>query len=161
MVIHYVGDVHQPLHSAALVDSHYPSGDRGGTAEKIPSKSGVSSLHFVWDSAVYEYTGRPSLPLTTDSWSWYTSEAQKIDETYPVAEEDIKSKQFTAWAQESLDMAEKDVYPDFVEGQDPDQAYIDHNAPLVKARINLAGSRLAALMVDIYGTGAAASSFLQ
>ena len=48
-----------------------------------------------------------------------------------------------------------------MEGEDPDQAYIDHNAPLIKARINLAGSRLAALMVDIYGTGAAAASFLQ
>ena len=64
MIVHYVGDVHQPLHSTALVDSEYPSGDRGGTSEKIPSKDGVSSLHFVWDSVVYEYTGRPNLVST-------------------------------------------------------------------------------------------------
>lgn len=61
MIVHYVGDVHQPLHSTALVDSEYPSGDRGGTSEHIPSKDGVSSLHFVWDSVLYKYTGRPSL----------------------------------------------------------------------------------------------------
>ena len=61
MIIHYVGDVHQPEHSTALVDSQYPSGDRGGTSEHIPSKDGVSSLHFVWDSVLYKYTGRPSL----------------------------------------------------------------------------------------------------
>ena len=61
MLIHYVGDVHQPLHSAALVDSEYTTGDRGGTAEKIPSVMGVNTLHFVWDSAVYEYTGKPKL----------------------------------------------------------------------------------------------------
>ena len=61
LIIHYVGDIHQPLHSVALVDSEYPSGDEGGNREKIPSVDGVSDLHFVWDSVVYEYTGRPEL----------------------------------------------------------------------------------------------------
>jgi len=61
LLVHYVGDVHQPLHTTALVDSQYPSGDQGGNAEKIPSKSGVSDLHFVWDSVLYEYTGKPVL----------------------------------------------------------------------------------------------------
>lgn len=61
LVIHYIGDIHQPLHAVALVDSKYPSGDEGGNAEKIPSYEGVSDLHFVWDSVVYEFTGRESL----------------------------------------------------------------------------------------------------
>jgi len=61
MLIHYVGDIHQPEHSTALVNSEFPSGDRGGNSEKIPSKSGVDNLHFVWDSAIYEYTGKPAL----------------------------------------------------------------------------------------------------
>jgi len=78
MIVHYVGDVHQPLHSATLVDSHYTTGDRGGTSEHIPSKDGVSSLHFVWDSVLYEYTGRVSLPLTTSAWDWYTTEVASL-----------------------------------------------------------------------------------
>jgi len=61
LIVHYVGDLHQPEHSTALVDSKYPSGDRGGNSEKIPSKDGANNLHAVWDSVVYEYTGRPSL----------------------------------------------------------------------------------------------------
>lgn len=61
MLIHYVGDIHQPEHSTALVNSEFPNGDRGGNSEKIPSKSGVDNLHFVWDSAIYEYTGKPAL----------------------------------------------------------------------------------------------------
>ena len=61
LIVHYVGDVHQPEHSTALVDHKYPSGDRGGTSEKIPSKDGVGTLHFVWDSVLYKYTGRPKL----------------------------------------------------------------------------------------------------
>ena len=61
LIVHYVGDIHQPEHSTAKVDHAYPSGDRGGTAEKIPSKDGVGSLHFVWDSVLYKYTGRVNL----------------------------------------------------------------------------------------------------
>ena len=61
MLVHYVGDLHQPEHSTALVDSKYPSGDRGGNSETIPSKGGASNLHAVWDSVLYKYTGRPTL----------------------------------------------------------------------------------------------------
>ena len=60
MIIHYVGDLHQPLHSSALVDTEFPSGDRGGNSEHLPSKDGASNLHAVWDSVLYEYTGYPN-----------------------------------------------------------------------------------------------------
>ena len=72
LVIHYVGDIHQPLHAVAEVNSEYPSGDRGGNDEKLPSKDGANNLHAVWDSVAYEYTGRPNLPLSSSDWSWYT-----------------------------------------------------------------------------------------
>ena len=45
LVIHYVGDIHQPLHAVAKVDSEYPDGDRGGNDEKIPKVDGLSNLH--------------------------------------------------------------------------------------------------------------------
>ena len=43
---------------------------------------------------------------------------------------------------------------DFVEGEDPDQAYIDENLGAIEQHMMLGGARLAALMVDIYGTSA-------
>lgn len=73
LIIHYVGDLHQPLHAVAEVDSTYPSGDKGGNAESIPSKSGANNLHAVWDSVAYEYAGTPVLPLSNTDWSWYTT----------------------------------------------------------------------------------------
>jgi len=36
LVIHYCGDIHQPLHSTARVDSNYPRGDFGGNTFYIP-----------------------------------------------------------------------------------------------------------------------------
>jgi len=162
MIVHYVGDVHQPLHSTALVDSEYPSGDRGGTSEKIPSKDGVSSLHFVWDSVLYEYTGRPNLPLNTSDWDWYTSEAARLANEYPTYSSKLDAGNFQSWADEGHQLSETIVYPDFVEGQDPDQAYIDAAMPLIEEHIMYGADRLAALMVDIYGNNSAIPTpFLQ
>jgi len=48
-----------------------------------------------------------------------------------VSSSDLKSLDFTGWAQESFDIATETVYPDFVEGQDPDQAYMDAAKPII------------------------------
>ena len=74
----------------------YPSGDRGGNSETIPSKSGVSNLHFVWDSVVYKYTGKPVLPLNSSDFSWYTTESEKLSSSYPVLSTEIKEGNFNA-----------------------------------------------------------------
>ena len=78
LIIHYLGDIHQPLHTTALVDSQYPDGDEGGNYEHIPSVDGVSSLHYVWDSVIYQYTGYPDLPLSDSDWDSITSEAERL-----------------------------------------------------------------------------------
>lgn len=73
LVIHYVGDIHQPLHAVTLINDTYPSGDRGGNDEKLPSKDSASNLHAVWDSLMYEYSSYASLPMSDSTWSWYTN----------------------------------------------------------------------------------------
>jgi len=83
--------VHQPLHSTALVDSKYPSGDRGGNNEHIPSKDGASNLHAVWDAVIYDYTGFPDLPLNDSDWDWYTSEDAKLADEYPISSDELKA----------------------------------------------------------------------
>lgn len=53
LMIHYTGDIHQPLHATSRVDKEYPAGDRGGNSVSLPSKEGAKNLHSVWDSVVY------------------------------------------------------------------------------------------------------------
>ena len=53
LLIHYVGDIHQPLHGVSRVDSEYPKGDRGGNSFHVQTKNGAKNLHAVWDSVVY------------------------------------------------------------------------------------------------------------
>jgi len=61
LIIHYAGDIHQPLHATSRVDHEFPKGDRGGNSFGLKSKDGAKNLHAVWDAIVYEFTGRPSL----------------------------------------------------------------------------------------------------
>ncbi len=56
-VIHFVGDIHQPLHCTALVSSANPNGDQGGNLFKIKilGDDGMlrdSNLHSYWDGGI-------------------------------------------------------------------------------------------------------------
>ena len=66
LVIHYTGDVHQPLHTVSAVDETYPKGDRGGNDERMPEKEGVNELHALWDSVIYDFAGYPDLVSLLD-----------------------------------------------------------------------------------------------
>ena len=55
LLIHYVGDIHQPLHCSSRVDKTYPSGDEGGNLFELPFHYEVDNLHALWDSVFYEY----------------------------------------------------------------------------------------------------------
>jgi len=78
LLIHYIGDVHQPLHVTAKVDSQYPSGDKGGNKEDVDTYDGIYNLHSVWDSVIYDYTGYPRVPLHETDWAWYTLEVETL-----------------------------------------------------------------------------------
>ena len=55
MLIHYIGDIHQPLHCTARVDKEFPQGDRGGNLFNLPNHLSIGDLHAVWDSVLYQY----------------------------------------------------------------------------------------------------------
>jgi hypothetical protein len=55
LFIHYVGDIHQPLHATSRYTAKYPEGDRGGNSFTLTSSGGVSQLHALWDSVLHEY----------------------------------------------------------------------------------------------------------
>ena len=51
LLIHILGDIHQPLHTAALFSAQFPKGDLGGNKITIDyPKSAIKNLHSYWDS---------------------------------------------------------------------------------------------------------------
>ena len=83
LVIHYVGDIHQPLHNSALVSESFPRGDGGGNGIPIENvKSGVKNLHSLYDSVLYEYTGYATLPLTDSYFGRLETAATSLSYRY-------------------------------------------------------------------------------
>jgi len=72
-LIHYVGDIHQPLHTVTRYADDHPKGDMGGNLYKLAEHDKIIELHALWDSGVYEFDdvsdfGDLALPLTSESW---------------------------------------------------------------------------------------------
>ena len=66
LILHYVGDIHQPLHATSRVNHEFPQGDRGGNSVPLPSVDGAKNLHSVWDSVVYSQTSDYNLVSLTN-----------------------------------------------------------------------------------------------
>lgn len=63
LLIHYVGDIHQPLHCSDRIDKNFPKGDLGGNLILIPGHYTAANLHAVWDSVLYQYHNKIELVM--------------------------------------------------------------------------------------------------
>jgi len=136
---HLVGDVHQPLHATSRFSADLPKGDRGGNSVVLcanPCKS-KSELHAYWDDLL----GTTKLPTTA------ITAADKLPAA-PAAAAAVADDQ--VWITESFKAAMKFVYvPPVGPGAGPytlDAAYKSQAKTEAKARIELAGVRLANLI---------------
>lgn len=126
LIIHYSGDIHQPLHATSGISTEYTKGDQGGNFEKLPDVCGAANLHAVWDSVAYNFCGFPNLvsktirfnipntfwqPLNDSDWESLTTTADKMSKDYPVDQNKIYEGQFYQWAAESFDISRDHVYP--------------------------------------------------
>jgi hypothetical protein len=130
ILIHLVGDIHQPLHVGA-------KNDKGGTDVKVMWFRADSNLHRVWDSDIID-----------DTKLSYTELGESLDKP---TEAELKAWQQASvreWATESQSY-HKQVY-DYGNGKlGYRYAYLYY--PTVKKRLLQAGIRLAGILNQIYG----------
>ena len=69
-LIHFVGDIHQPLHAAT-------NADRGGTCQRVNVEPVEENLHYAWDDAVVTVLEKQ---LETDQPK---ATARKLEALYP------------------------------------------------------------------------------
>jgi hypothetical protein len=139
-LIHMVGDVHQPLHTTSRFTKAFKTkeGDRGGNSVRIDCCG--SKLHTYWDGVV----GDSREPKDAAAAAATLSAA-------PAAEAAISDP--GAWILESFKIAKTYVYmkppietKDVVSNLTP--AYKSNAEGVARARISLAGARLARLFND-------------
>jgi hypothetical protein len=98
-LLHLIGDIHQPLHTGALVsESLCPEGDRGGNGIRLS----VGNLHSAWDRALRETPVSQSLPLLINMGTEFSTDPAQL-EFHP-----------TRWLQESRDILQSTVYPESI-----------------------------------------------
>lgn len=128
-VVHFVGDIHQPLH-AGYRD------DKGGNAYQVRFRGRGSNLHRVWDSGLI---GERRLGAA--------AYARRLDAAAPAAHITLPQSMDTAfvdWAQASCRLtARAGFYPS---GHVVTRDYVAASLPVAEARLRLAGLRLAAVL---------------
>lgn len=130
MILHLVGDIHQPLHVGCC-------DDQGGNKVRLKWFGEDTNLHRVWDSDMIDGT---KLSFTELAYS-----LKELSETEKLK---IQSTSVEDWAIESMSLRSR-VY-DTGDGK-LGYAYAYKNMPLVKERLLLAGLRLAGVLNELYG----------
>lgn len=149
-LIHFVGDVHQPLHCVSRETADMPGGDRGGNAFPVGRPDGwrgraPNNLHALWDAGCGEFT--------TPSPTRHSTRERALEimrEFPPTAFRALKPFEPMAWANEGSTIARESVYK-LRPGEVPNAKYLQASRRIVRERIALAGYRLAAILEDIFG----------
>ncbi len=146
-ILHFVGDVHQPLHATACDSDDHPNGDRGGndfTFEPFELRGmNVRNLHFLWDlgGGLYGATERPLSDRTGIDALMATITEQNPRATFPMAQEQSPE----AWARES-ELLSRGVVYGLQSGKKPSDSYLAMAKFVSERRLALAGYRLADLL---------------
>ena len=83
LLVHIVGDIHQPLHSTNFFSDQFPDGDLGGNRFKIDyPKSKITNLHSYWDSCADQYSELKA-PLSDSQFTKLDGYAANITAAYP------------------------------------------------------------------------------
>lgn len=134
-LIHFVGDLHQPLHAA---DRH----DKGGNSLMVFLNRKRTNLHRVWDEDLVEAQGLdPGVVAGRIEAGLSAQDKAKISAGTP-----------QDWANESFALATKEIYAR-IPSRGPvrmPRDYAQRENPVVSLQLARAGFRLAALLNAIY-----------
>ncbi len=147
--IHFVGDIHQPLHCITRVSRQYPRGDRGGNKFTVISPYG-NNLHRVWDQGVGYLkisTGRHLI-----SRKKLQKMAKSLQQAYPKSDfkKQLAMTNPKDWANEGFEIGKNIVYT-LDEGSVISKDYQTRGQLVVKQRVTLAGYRLAEALNQLLG----------
>ena len=129
ILIHLVGDLHQPLHTGY-------KNDKGGNAISVFFAANGSNLHRVWDTDILEGY------ILNEPTTWASTSKYSKEELAAIKKTDV-----VGWMNESR--SKLDIVYDFT-GQDISGKYIKLAVPVIEERLLFGGLRLGKLLHDIF-----------
>jgi nuclease S1 len=129
-LVHFIGDVHQPLHASN-------NQDRGGNEVQVTFMGHQTNLHAVWDTGVIEPAVRG------DERGYALQLAQNITD----AERKLwSSDDPVSWANDAYEIAVTEVYGKLPHAGVIPESYEVQALPIVNEQLAKAGVRLAAVL---------------
>ena len=146
-LIHFMGDIHQPLHVASRYSTQLPKGDKGGNLFKLKKMN----LHKLWDHAL-GYLSKYHRPMTKSNIEFTETLANILMEEFPrsIFSKELKTKDGFEIAQEIHLYAEGIVYQDIIEGSIPSNSYLEDGYKLCRRLMALAGYRLSDALYESF-----------
>ena len=147
-LLHFVGDIQQPLHSSTAVFASYPGGDAGGNSFSI---SGTwNNLHSLWDSGGGYLTDSLSRPLSGSGQTTLNNKVSAIEAAYPYTPNIGTTPNPMDWAQEGFGLAETVAYVGITRNSAPSTAYLNTAQSTTEQRMAAGGHRLADLLNTLF-----------
>jgi len=143
-VVHFMGDLHQPLHCAER------NGDKGGNFRLVmfPGEQKAVNLHRIWDSTILNRAMERDKLSAADYAEKLNKAVTKEQEREWLANGDV-----ARWALESHRLAVEIVYGGIpADGPPPmiDEKYLRTAEPTIDVQLQRAGVRLAALLNRVF-----------
>lgn len=132
MLVHFVGDLHQPLHVGIAED-------KGGNDFQVRWFNDGTNLHTVWDTKMIEDYGMS-----------YTELAENADQLSSYQLEAIEKGTVIDWMNESRALCEK-IYATTEVGEKLGYRYMYDYTTTFRSQLQKGGIRLAVLLNDIFG----------
>lgn len=132
MLVHFIGDLHQPLHAGI-------GEDKGGNDFQVQWFNQGTNLHRVWDSQMLRSFDMSYMELVENSKR--LTKAEKAN---------IQSGDYMDWLQDSRDLV-VDIYAHTEVGEKLSYDYMYLYMDTVRNQLQNGGLRLAALLNDIFG----------
>lgn len=153
-LLHFVGDVHQPMHCVARDTTAFPNGDRGGNEFKVGVPSGWAvdprQLHLLWDFGCGEFMP-VHRPLEKSVEAKLRAKAAGIMAEFPESRLKLVGEMDAyAWAGHGHQLARTRAYM-IPEGSIPSESYLRQGRELSRQQAALAGYRLARILNRIFG----------
>ena len=131
MLVHLVGDLHQPMHVGRVTD-------KGGNDFKLKWFYKSSNLHRVWDSNMID-----SFNMT------YTELATNVDVLSKAQIKELQKGSLVDWVNESKVLAQK-VYRSAKPEENLRYRYMYDHFKMVRTQLQKGGIRLAKVLEDIF-----------
>lgn len=131
LLVHFIGDLHQPMHVGRKED-------RGGNSIRLQWFGKTSNLHRLWDSHLIESHGMNATQLLGD-----------LEELSPKLIKEIQNQSLKQWVNESQALA-KIIYENTPSNSKLGEEYQSRYLPLLKIQLQRGGLRLAAQLNEIF-----------